>query len=104
MFDLNPLSQRLQSATNCFGPGNRMRGAWLLILWSALFWVPSFLLVDTTIASDPPLDELEQIAFQNASDFAQDCVVQIETFGGQEIVNKQFVATGPSSGTVLSAD
>lgn len=104
MFDLNPLSHRLQSATNCFGPGNRIRGAWPLILRSALFCASSFLLVDTTIASDPPLDELEQIAFQNASDFAQDCVVQIETFGGQEIVNKQFVATGPSSGTVLSAD
>jgi serine protease Do len=50
------------------------------------------------------LDELEQTAFQNAADYAQDCCVQIETFGGQEIVNKQFVAAGPSTGTVLTAD
>lgn len=63
-----------------------------------------FGLVAPVGAIDPPLDELEQIAFQNAAEFAQDYVVQIETFGGQEIVNKQLIAAGPSSGTVLTAD
>ncbi len=57
-----------------------------------------------TLAGDPPLDEQEQKAFQAAADFSQDCVVQVETFGGQEIVNKQFVASGPSTGTILTSD
>ena len=57
-----------------------------------------------TRAGDPPLDEQEQKAFQAAADFSQDCVVQVETFGGQEIVNKQFVASGPSTGTILTPD
>lgn len=56
------------------------------------------------IAEDPPLDELEQQAFQAAADFAQDCVVQVETFGGLEIVNQQLIAAGPSSGTILTED
>lgn len=56
------------------------------------------------LATDPPLDEQEQQAFQAAADFSQDCVVQVETFGGQEIVNKQFIASGPSTGTILTAD
>lgn len=55
-------------------------------------------------ADDPPLDELEQQAFQAAADYAQDCVVQVETFGGQEIVNKQVIASGPSTGTILTPD
>lgn len=55
-------------------------------------------------ASDPPLDELEQKAFQSAADYAQDCVVQVETFGGLEIVNQQVIASGPSTGTVLTPD
>ncbi|MFY8200042.1 MAG: trypsin-like peptidase domain-containing protein, partial [Pirellula staleyi] len=53
---------------------------------------------------DPPLDELEQQAFQAAADYAQDCVVQVETFGGREIVNQQLIASGPSTGTVLTSD
>jgi len=57
-----------------------------------------------SLAGDPPLDEQEQQAFQAAADFSQDCVVQVETFGGQEIVNKQFVASGPSTGTILTPD
>jgi serine protease Do len=55
-------------------------------------------------ASDPPLDVLEQQAFQAASERAQDCVVQVETFGGLEIVNQQLIASGPSTGTILSPD
>ena len=55
-------------------------------------------------ADDPPLDELEQRAFQAAADYAQDCAVQVETFGGQEVVNRQFVASGPSTGTILTPD
>jgi len=63
-----------------------------------------FFAMGESLAGDPPLDEQEQQAFQAAADFSQDCVVQVETFGGQEIVNKQFVASGPSTGTILTPD
>jgi serine protease Do len=50
------------------------------------------------------LDTLEEEAFQAAGDFAQGSVVQVETFGGMEFVNKQAVAPGPSTGTILTSD
>ncbi len=50
------------------------------------------------------LDTLEEEAFQAAGDFAQGAVVQVETFGGMEFVNKQAVAPGPSTGTILTSD
>ncbi|MCU0710820.1 MAG: PDZ domain-containing protein [Pirellula sp.] len=50
------------------------------------------------------LDELEQQALQAAGDFAQEYTVQVEAFGGQEFVNRQAVASGPSTGTVLTPD
>lgn len=56
------------------------------------------------IAEEPPLEILEQDAFQAAALFAQDSIVQVETFGGSELVKDQWVASGPSSGTILSAD
>ena len=52
----------------------------------------------------PVLEELEQKAFEDAKTFVQDSVVQIETFGGAQIVNRQFTSNAPSTGTVLSAD
>jgi serine protease Do len=57
-----------------------------------------------TLGGDPPLVELEQAAFQAATLFAQDSVVQVESFGGSELVNQQLAATGPSTGTVLTSD
>jgi serine protease Do len=60
--------------------------------------------VSSSAFSEPPLEVLEQEAFQAASLFAQDSVVQVETFGGSELVRDQWVASGPSSGTILSAD
>ncbi len=54
--------------------------------------------------AEPPLDALEQEAFQAATLFAQDSIVQVETFGGSELVRDQWVASGPSSGTILTAD
>jgi serine protease Do len=50
------------------------------------------------------LDALEQAAFQSATLFAQDSIVQVETFGGSELVKDQLVASGPSSGTILTED
>lgn len=46
----------------------------------------------------------EQKAIQEACDFAQQSVVQVETFGGREVVDQSAVASGPSSGTVVGSD
>jgi serine protease Do len=54
--------------------------------------------------AEPPLEVLEQEAFQAAALYAQDSVVQVETFGGSELVRDQLVASGPASGTILTAD
>ena len=88
MFDLNP------------------RYFMLCHAFRALAMFAGFILFSAgiSLADDPPLDEQEQQAFQAAADFAQDCVVQVETFGGQEIVNRQFIASGPSTGTIVSSD
>jgi serine protease Do len=50
------------------------------------------------------LDELEEQALQAAGDFAQEYTVQVEAFGGQEFVNRQAIASGPSTGTILTPD
>ena len=55
-------------------------------------------------ASGQSLDDLEQQVFQAAAESAQASVVQIETFGGLDIVDRQTIATGPSTGTVLTED
>jgi len=55
-------------------------------------------------AVEPPLEELEQAAFRRAAGVASESVVQVETFGGAELVNRQFAASGPSTGTVLASD
>jgi len=57
-----------------------------------------------SVLGAPPLEELEQAAFENASRAAQDSVVQVETFGGAELVNRQFAAAGPSTGSIVSSD
>jgi len=57
-----------------------------------------------SVLGAPPLEELEQAAFENASRAVQDSVVQVETFGGAELVNRQFAAAGPSTGSIVSSD
>ena len=63
----------------------------------------TFLSISTSEARQS-LDELEQQALQAAGDFAQEYTVQVEAFGGQEFVNRQAIASGPSTGTVLTSD
>jgi serine protease Do len=46
----------------------------------------------------------EQDALRAAGDYAQRSVVQIETFGGREVVGDSAVAAGPSTGTVVAED
>lgn len=74
---------------------------WALLLLSLVFCVG---FSGASYAVDPPLEELEQLAFRRAAGLASESVVQVETFGGAEIVNRQFAASGPSTGTVLSGD
>ncbi len=47
------------------------------------------------------LMQAEEDAFQAAANQVQNSVVQIETFGGQQLVEKETVADGPSSGTIV---
>lgn len=74
--------------------------AWLALL-TLLIHLPFSL---AAFAQQIPLDLAEETAMQAAANWAQGSVVQIETFGGMEIVNKQAVAPGPSTGTILSKD
>ena len=74
---------------------------WALLLLSLVFCVG---FSGDSYAVDPPLEELEQLAFRRAAGIASESVVQVETFGGAELVNRQFAASGPSTGTVLSGD
>ncbi len=60
--------------------------------------------VEAAQPSSPGILQLEQDALRAAGDFAQRSVVQIETFGGREVVGDSAVATGPSTGTVVAAD
>lgn len=72
------------------------------------FYFFVFLALRLSVGADSgPLDnilQLEQEALRTAGDFAQPSVVQIETFGGREIVGDTAVAAGPSSGTVVAVD
>lgn len=74
---------------------------WALLLLSLVFGLG---FSGDSYAVDPPLEELEQLAFRRAAGIASESVVQVETFGGAELVNRQFAASGPSTGTVLSSD
>jgi serine protease Do len=48
--------------------------------------------------------EAEQEAIRQAASFASASVVQIETFGGMELVDQQRIAVGASTGTVVGED
>ncbi|XZE44405.1 trypsin-like peptidase domain-containing protein [Pirellulaceae bacterium SH467] len=76
----------------------------LSVYWLVFVWFLACLLCTSLSAQQVPLDIAEENAMQSAANWAQGSVVQIETFGGMEIVNKQAVAPGPSTGTVLSKE
>jgi serine protease Do len=75
---------------------------WAMLLWMILVFDGG--LLGVSYAAEPPLEELEQIAFRRAAAVASESVVQVETFGGAELVNRQFAASGPSTGSILSSD
>ncbi len=62
------------------------------------------LLLVGTAVGQVSLDVEEEASFQAAANYAQGSIVQIETFGGQEFVNRQVVAPGPFTGTVLTKE
>lgn len=67
----------------------------------------SLSVVESSVAQEPdPLElmQSEEDAFQAAVNRVQDSVVQIETFGGLQVVDSAAVSEGPSSGTVVGED
>ena len=75
-------------------------------LFLAMFAILSFAEVfqgEKLLLGQQTLDTLEEEAFQAAGDFAQGSVVQVETFGGMEFVNKQAVATRGATRTSRSS-
>ena len=84
---------------------------WARAFWATrAFWILGAIVfgsmhVGQVCAQSPMrLEELEQAAFESATRFVQDSVVQVETFGGAELVNRQVTSSGPSTGTVVGAD
>lgn len=81
-----------------------MKKFYVLLSWIVLI---GFISTDQILIGESTSQnilELEQESLRAAADFAQHSVVQIETFGGREIVGDSAVAAGPSSGTVIAAD
>jgi serine protease Do len=50
------------------------------------------------------LDSLEQKALDAAADSVADCVVQIQTVGGIERIDRQVLGQGPTTGLIVTAD
>ena len=95
----------MQQSSSC--PSKLFRSTFMRALFLAMFAILSFAEVfqgEKLLLGQQTLDTLEEEAFQAAGDFAQGSVVQVETFGGMEFVNKQAVAPGPSTGTILTSD
>lgn len=95
----------MQQSSSC--PSKLFRSTFMRALFLTTFAILSFAEVfqgEKLLLGQQTLDTLEEEAFQAAGDFAQGSVVQVETFGGMEFVNKQAVAPGPSTGTILTSD
>lgn len=58
----------------------------------------------SVFAIDGPLEGLEEQAFKQAAALADPSIVRIETVGGLAQVDDVLLATGPTSGVVVSAD
>lgn len=65
-----------------------------------LFSVLSFNLWAIQVDNNQLLKQ-EQNAFRQAVEAVAPCVVQIETFGGQEKIDRQVVTEGPCTGTIV---
>ena len=70
---------------------------------SVLLWL---MLVSNTLVLgiDGKLEGLEEQAFKQAAALADPSIVRIETVGGLEQIDNVLLATGPTSGVVVSAD
>jgi serine protease Do len=62
------------------------------------------LLASTIAAQENRLASLEQTALRNAAQAVAPSVVQIETLGGLERVERVLVGTGPTSGLIVTED
>ncbi len=73
-------------------------GRWLFLL-GALCFIASPRVSHGQI----PLMEAEQRAFKEAAAYAESSVVQIESFGGADVVAGEQVPAGAASGTIVDA-
>jgi serine protease Do len=64
----------------------------------------STLLSASAVASDQPLDALEEQAFKQAAALVGPSVVRIQTVGGLDRVGELLTGTGPTTGVVVSND
>ena len=80
------------------------RFSWLWFL--TLVFAGTAGIAQTARSNDASLQLLqaEEDALQAAADRVQDSVVQVETFGGLQVVDKTAIADGPSTGTIVGAD
>jgi serine protease Do len=99
------LRERQWNRTACAVPLDRTGANALRLMMLAC---TIFSWIDIRIEAAPPSSieilQQEQDALRAAGDFAQRSVVQIETFGGREVVGDSAVAAGPSSGTIVDSD
>ena len=55
-------------------------------------------------AQEDHLASLEQTALRRAAEAVAPCVVQIETVGGLEMVDRLLVGSGPTTGLIVAED
>ncbi len=65
--------------------------------------VLAFVVGANAVAQQELFDE-EQLAFKNAAAFASASVVQVEAFAGSELIEKQKVPQGATTGTVINEE
>ena len=63
-----------------------------------------FILASTVFGAEDSLEALEETAFKQAAALVDPSIVRIETVGGLEQLDDVLLATGPTSGIVVSSD
>ncbi len=79
--------------------------------WSGVQQLGACMAIMLTLASTAPalaqstsLDLQEEAAFKQAATLAEPSIVQIQTVGGLDVVDQILVASGPTTGVIVSDD
>jgi len=81
---------------------HRLRNRFMRWIW--VFLLVGIGIVPAARAADEKLEALEEQAFKQSAALADPSIVRIETVGGLEQLGDELLATGPTSGVVVSAD